>query len=352
LGSGNGSLTLSFTGLEAADIDYYQVYLTTEEFVAADYETGGPSFAVLSQEELQMSVSDEPRLTISPLANNMRYYVAVRAYDKGGQEGPMSDIISGIPEETISASELAGETGGYCSTTAKTGALSLIGLALLGLFRRRRVVGAAGLLFCMSGTANAADLFGQRDLVSPYFGFGYKASSFDSDAIQLVFGDGVYPGLTINGGVDIYRALRIEGSIGFVQQMGFLVTKSAQIPSTEHDMLTILPLSLQATGRLDVFNQQPIVPFVSGGIDYWLWRENWEISDVDDEEGGGKTGFHYTVGAEILLDTFDPSSASLLDVRYGIQDTYLTIGYETREIGSDGLLFHGTAVNIGFQFVF
>lgn len=352
LGSGNESFTLSFTGLAAADIDYYQVYLTTEEFVAADYETGGPSFEVLSQEELQMPVSDTPRLTISPLANNMRYYVAVRAYDKGGQEGPMSDIISGIPEESISASQLAGETGGYCSTTAKTGALSLIGIALLGLFRRRRTIAAAAFLFCLSGTANAADLFGEREPISSSFGFGYKASSFDSEVLQLVFGDGVYPGLTINGGVEVYRFLRVEGTIGFIQQMGLLVKKSDQTSSTEHDMLSILPVSLQATVRLDVFNQQPIIPFVSGGIDYWLWRENWEISDVDDEQGGGKTGFHYTVGAEILLDSFDPSSASLLDVRYGIQDTYLTIGYETREIGSEGLLFHGTAVNIGFQFVF
>ena len=60
-------------------------------------------------------------------------------------------------------------------------------------------------------------------------------------------------------------------------------------------------------------------------------------------------GWHYRAGVEILLDVFDSSSASMLDVRYKIKDTYLVLSYQNQEVGDEGLIFNGESYMIGLR---
>ena len=119
--------------------------------------------------------------------------------------------------------------------------------------------------------------------------------------------------------------------------------------SSDAQTLTIVPLQLSAGLRLDFFRNQIIVPFGSGGIDYWLWQEDWTQGETQEKISGGKMGWHYRAGVEILLDVFDSSSASMLDVRYNIKDTYLVLSYQNQEVGDEGLIFNGESYMIGLR---
>ena len=77
--------------------------------------------------------------------------------------------------------------------------------------------------------------------------------------------------------------------------------------------------------------------------------QDWKEGETDKNLFGGKAGWHYRVGAEILLDVFDISSASMLDVRYGIKDTYLVFSYQKQDMGLDGLSFNGESYWAGFR---
>ena len=66
-------------------------------------------------------------------------------------------------------------------------------------------------------------------------------------------------------------------------------------------MLTILPLNLSGTARLDFWEGQFLVPYASGGIDYWIWKENWVENDAEVSVTGAKLGYHYAFGGQLLL---------------------------------------------------
>ena len=155
----------------------------------------------------------------------------------------------------------------------------------------------------------------------------------------------------MESGISIYGIFDIYGGLGFVQGMGTLVSEDGS-SSTEHDMITIYPISLNSAMRISFSEKQVLVPYVSGGIDYWIWRENWIENDVEVDQSGGKSGWHYAIGGQLLLDRFDEIAASKLFVRFGIKDTYLTGEYRTQDIGSEGLEFDGSSTTFGFRFVY
>ena len=119
--------------------------------------------------------------------------------------------------------------------------------------------------------------------------------------------------------------------------------------SSDEETMMIAPLQLSVGLRVHLLDDQIIVPFASTGIDYWLWQETWTEGEEEKNISGGKSGWHYRFGAELLLDLFDRSSASMLDVRYQIKDTYLTFAYQKQSIGNEGLLFDGESYLVGLR---
>ena len=97
-----------------------------------------------------------------------------------------------------------------------------------------------------------------------------------------------------------------------------------------------------------VLPEQPIVPFISTGYDYWFWRETWKKNG---NISGSKTGTHMAYGLNILLDMFQPGRASRLQAQTGVTDSYITVEFRSQNVGEDqgGLTFSGDSVTIGLK---
>ncbi len=114
-----------------------------------------------------------------------------------------------------------------------------------------------------------------------------------------------------------------------------------------------LPLSADITGRLHLFDEQPIVPFARFGVDYVFWRESKLDTDLSalSKTNGAKAGTHWGVGGNLLLDLFAPNRASKLESQSGINDTWLTVEYRSQTIGaqSTGLQLSGWSLTAGIK---
>lgn len=355
IGFGSEKLTVDFNGIQDIDVSKYIIYVSEEEFDSDTYETGGPSFSGMSEKERTISAipNEDYRVTLYPLENGVRYYIGIRAYDEGGLESVMSNIVSGIPKETLSASELSNESGGFCGTNLPLGwaTLTLGAIALVG--RRRQVFGLALLLGVgsMSTSVEASALFTSEDekVLRSSYEMRYGPINFESNAINSVFTVTSNQMLYSDIGWSAWNIIEVQGGAGFFQEMGWLLSEDGQT-SSEHDMLTIVPFSLSGTARLDILKEQFLVPFGSYGLDYWVFKENWATSSGEQKVTGGKKGSHVAFGAQILLDKMDPGSASKLSVRTGITDTFLSIERRILTFEDTGLDFSSDSTTVGLRF--
>lgn len=368
LGFGNSQLTLSFDGVDDEDLVGYEVYLTTTEFSPEDYPTGGPEFDGDDDiDDDDLSVEREPgkavTVTLSPLTNGVVYYVAVRALDEGGQEGEMSKVVSASPERTYSAAGLSGEPGGFCGTATPVGLALTLGAGLLAFGRRRRGVGAAvalvglGLGLGLGGSAHAHDPKpeGAYDPAKRNGSFSLRGGpiALTDSTLTDIFGESGNEVFWVEGGPSYTDYVDVVIGIGWMQELGWLVTEDGQ-ESDEHDMLTALPVTAGLNLRLDVFDNQILVPSAGAGGDVWLWRENWYVNPDVGGEGkisGGKYGWHWNASLQLLLDAFEPNRASRLQARSGIDDSYLVFEYRSQTVGEwqSGLQFSGTAWSLGIK---
>ena len=183
----------------------------------------------------------------------------------------------------------------------------------------------------------------------------YGSIDFESEVINTVFTASGHQVLYLDTGVSYKNILELSVGAGFIQEMGWLLSEDGSV-SDEHDMLTVLPLNASTTLRLDFFEEQLLVPYASAGLDYWVWRENWMSPGADgdsaaEEISGAKIGSHWSVGGQLLLDSFDPSGASRTALKTGIQDSYFQIEYRSQTIGdSDGLSFDSSSWTAGMRF--
>jgi hypothetical protein len=364
---GDSQVTVAFEGIDDADLDAYVIYVTTTEFSADDWPegtTGGPAFDGTDSIDggLPLVVSnatagEDVSRTISPLTNEVTYYVAVRAVDAGGQESAMSNVVSVTPQPTIGAAELAGETGGYCGTRTAWGfaALGLAGLLALG---RRRGAAVAILLLAVAAPRAMASTEDEHPRANGNVELRYGPFFPSSTAVTSVYGDSGHGVLWLEGGVSVTRFAELDLGAGFYQELGTKVSvNDVTYHSGEHTMLTAFPFTGALTLRLDVFHEQLLVPTARVGADYWLWRENWYVNpDVggDSELSGGEWGWHYGFGANLLLDRFDPKRASWLANSMGIDDTYLVVDWRTQTLGAFGTgdsvsLLDGSMITIGLK---
>ncbi|MFT5680395.1 MAG: hypothetical protein ACI8RZ_001301, partial [Myxococcota bacterium] len=379
IGFGDESILLYFDGVTDSDLSYYEVFLSLSEFTGEeDWSAGEHDFwgdttadtgvyADVSEVSVPIEYSadagDAVEITIEGVSNGVTYYLAVRAVDTGGLEGDMSDVFSVTPEETFSASQLAGEPGGFCGTPWPASAA----LALLGGFaaftrRRRGAALLAGLLAVSVPMDAAADEMSGAKEKEP---LGARSSSMTIGSVALTdsnlssaFGS---TSLSVWGttGFSLRHIAGIEAGFGIIRDKGYTLT-SSYATSSESSKLTVLPLTLSATLRLDIWENQILVPFANIGGDYWLWRESWaqefEVLSAD-ANGGGKYGWHWAVGGQILLDLFEQSQASKLQALSGIQDSYLTFEYREVAVGEwqqtdsgGGLLFDSEVLMFGLRF--
>lgn len=341
LGFGDGYMVLSFDGLSDEDLDHYDIYVTTTPFRPEDWPTGGPAFDGDDALEapIEVAASEHVTVTLSPLTNDVTYYVAVRATDAGGLEGPMSDVISEMPRETFSAAELAGESGGCSTLPGLAGAWPV----LLALF---------GVLAARPAHAQEDEKGPERDLTPTHgnFELRYGGIQLEDASMKAVYGSTGNNLLFIEAGPQFFRVLELDVSIGLFQELDWTLDESGS-PSSERTMMSWLPLGLDATLRGQLIDEQILVPHARFGFDYLPWREEWDDGAGGKEKiGGNKRGTHYAFGAGLLLDTFAPARASLLEAQSGVNDTFLIAEWRRQNItDGQGLDFSGTSVTFGIK---
>ena len=405
--AGNKSLVLGFNGVTDEDLSHYNIYISTTPFESSDYAEGGPEYEGPDSITSPIKVVAEPGTDVSQrisgLTNGTTYTVAIRAVDAGGLEGPMSDILQGTPVEGLNASGLAGETGGpLCSTSGgMAGGFGLLAL-VAGLARRRRGAALATLAVVGLGLSNtsmaaAPDESEEEDASEPllplfeddhivkkiYHLFGADQSrrlgTFEMRYGNLTFDDrsGVVPtvydetnndGLYLEFGPQIFQVLEFKAGLGFYQDTAWTIDPDSGTRTADRTMLTWAPLSLSATLRLHFFDEQPVVPFITRGIDHLVWREK-----ADDGEGGKTTiegafqGKHRAYGVNVLLDVFSPRRAGLLEAQSGINDTWIVLEWRDRQtwdrvvdpdveptepVPGEGISFAGTVFTAGLKLDF
>lgn len=177
----------------------------------------------------------------------------------------------------------------------------------------------------------------------------YGPLTLQSEVLNAVFTDSNHQSLLLDSGVEVLGIAGLSFGAGLIREKGYLLSVDGT-SSSQEDTLTILPFNVAASLRLDFFEDQLLVPFANIGLDYWIWQEKWISNDVATAMAGGKQGYHYSFGGQVLLDRFDESSASLMEVRRGVTDTFLTIEYRVQEMADEGLSFDSESVTIGFRF--
>ena len=356
LGFGDEKLYVYFEGTDDEDLDRYDIYVMTTPFEAGDYDDGGPTFDGDDPIDPPCIATAEPGedviYPISPLTNGLTYYVAVRAVDKAGNEGAMSDVQSEMPQHTLSAAERSDELGdfAFCGTGSVPATALLTALAALVSTRRRRAgfgVLAAALLVA-PGLAHAKD----KPERTQDFEARYGPIAIADTAIDEGFGeDGGTRVLRLEYGWS-RRYLELDAGLGIFRKGGYKISESGEI-SGDSDSLTLLPVTATITGRLQVFDEQPVVPFATAGLGYWFWLENWDVLGDEENDGslnGGNAGWHWSGGIAILLDSLDRQGASRLKARTGIDDTYIVGEYrQTSMFNTSGFDLSSTEWSFGLK---
>lgn len=368
VGFADEALNFSFGGISDADLDYYELVISDVPFTRDDFladpdflpedpdVNDGPSNPIT----IQAAGGESIAMTIAPLENGVTYYLALRAIDQGGLESEMSNVVTGTPEKTYTASELADEPGGGpCSTGGALPGSWLVFGGLAALVRRRRAVALGAL--ALSSTAMADEVQRNRDQTRQYGNFELRYGGFlnlEDDAIKQVFGGG-HNMLQVEVGPQITRFFEIDLEAGFYQELATTVTADGAA-SARKTMLTMFPLGMSVSGRLHILDEQIIVPYGKYGVDFVYWTE------LTDNSSGGKNkvqgtklGQHFAVGAGLLLDVFAPSRASLLEAYSGINDTYITFEFRRQMVDSrqhpwaaadeSGFTFTGNMITIGLK---
>ncbi|MEM1010032.1 MAG: hypothetical protein AAGJ35_13630, partial [Myxococcota bacterium] len=107
----------------------------------------------------------------------------------------------------------------------------------------------------------------------------------------------------------------------------------------------------------------PVVPYIRGGLDYniwWITDPQGSIATYKDSNNqdisafGGRFGFHFGAGIQILLDPIDPSTAKNFDNEVGVNHSYLFVEWAISWIGvlSPGLNLSDNSVRAGLMFQF
>lgn len=118
------------------------------------------------------------------------------------------------------------------------------------------------------------------------------------------------------------------------------------VRGNEKTSLTVMPLTVGAVFKLDYFKEKfyiPLVPYVKGGIDYFLWFNSaagkTSIASDGSKGRGGTFGVNGSVGLALNLDWIEPGAAMSGRSGSGIADTYLFIEYSMAYSGfrSSGL---------------
>lgn len=126
--------------------------------------------------------------------------------------------------------------------------------------------------------------------------------------------------------------------------------RDATIVAREEYTFYVMPNSLDLVWRLHFWDRQPIIPYVFGGGNYFVFLESRD--DNVEAKYGGALAANMGAGIQIALDALDRRAVNELDSEYGINRVYL-IGEYQRIIGmNDAFDFSNNFFSGGFLLEF
>jgi hypothetical protein len=142
------------------------------------------------------------------------------------------------------------------------------------------------------------------------------------------------------------------------------------VRSGDETALNVMPFTLEVVYRFDVLANRyhiPIVPYVKGGLGYYLWWMTNGSGDLShalnpnpdgsfDAAIGGTFGLVAHPGIALQLDILDATAARTIDNEIGINHSYLfaelAVAWITGFGASNKLVLSDTAWNAGIAFEF
>jgi len=179
-------------------------------------------------------------------------------------------------------------------------------------------------------------------------GLSYAQVYFADPVYKDVFKHDYLPGGRLTFTWYLFRNLGLSAGLDGFYASGFAVDATGR-QSAEKLKFYVVPMQLEATYRFDFLNEQLLVPSLSAGGDYWVYREDNEFAkDVE----GDKTGWHAGAGLGILLDPLEPEGMWNLQSDFGIENVFLELGVQRTYMNQLGLDFSGWIYSAGFLFEF
>lgn len=150
-----------------------------------------------------------------------------------------------------------------------------------------------------------------------------------------------------------YGKFGFGGHIGIARRKGNVLAADESIADENMDLpgetnFRVIPLRASLFYKYDysaIHHNVPLVPFVRAGLDYHLWRVADSEGDVSSEDDGAtsrgaRSGWHASLGMQLLLDFVDPATAAAFDLSWGVNNSYLFGEYMISRVdsfGADGL---------------
>lgn len=323
------------------------------------------------------------------------------AVDNDGNLSLPTDAITGTPVLTVDfyneyVNDGGQEVGGYCEVVrgaARPGALAclIFGAVMVWARKRRKRRGRWLWLIPLVGILGARPALGQAvfhdDSFPPLesersdsdehgrsprtmaveFRIGPYSPDVDSGLSngatpeQTVFGTSTHLLYQLEVDYDLLKSfgtLAIGAGIGYFRETAkaFIGTSdgmSTGVRSADDTSLRLIPTSLLAVYRMDVFAERwnvPLVPYVKVGLNYTFWKVtdgNGNVATLTHGGGrgtGGTAGWQASAGLAFQLDILDSASMQELDSESGLNHMYVFCEYAHVDASGLGM---GNRLHVG-----
>jgi hypothetical protein len=344
--------------------------------------------------------SDQTSYRLKNLENDVAYTLVMVAVDKDGNLSAPTDAITGTPVLTVDfyneyVNEGGQVVGGYCtiaSDAARPGALALLlfGFAIAWICVRRKRRGRWFYLIPLVGILGTQPALGQAVFHDDAFpSLEYERSEANPSgrsprtmAMEFRLGpytpdidsglsSGATPGTTVFGNgtrllyqlevdydlLQSFGTLAVGVGVGYFRETAkaFVATSdgtSTGLRSFDETALRLIPVSLLAVYRMDVFAERwsvPLVPYAKLGLNYTFWKVtdgNGNVATLPQggRGAGGTAGWKAAAGLAFQLDSLDPASMRALDSDSGLNHMYVFCEYAHVDASGLGM---GNRLHVG-----
>ncbi|PIR20177.1 MAG: hypothetical protein COV45_07480 [Deltaproteobacteria bacterium CG11_big_fil_rev_8_21_14_0_20_47_16] len=361
---GNTRAYINFVRLTQNDINHYNVYadtdpvlVTTKSTVAATVTQGSDS--VLTG-------------VVGGLTNGTLYYLAIEGVDDSGNVGPRTNTFSGgleitaTPEQTVGPAGYTGESGCSLISNAEQSTSFnfywmgfLLVLAIWRLRLRRAVVIMLMPLVILSMQSKAiAGDFTEHSTIevpqSPFIKYGWfvdaKLSLWQPTASTTkVFFPAFYnlQGM-VEGGFLFNERIGAEVGVGMFYKTGSAIGATSGAVSQDSFSLMVFPVTVGGSYHFLYSRKQWVAPYVRGGLEFDVFREN----DSGSKIYGVKKGLYGGAGLQIpvthWLDESFAESKKETQVYIILEGMYKWVN----NFGGGGLNLSGALYSLGCLFTF